>query len=259
MKNKATCSALALYVVSFCFYGCSPIRMVIRSGSRAGDTHGAFVSWNPRSTDNLAKSGSIMLGILLDDGGSTPASPCPNTFAASIVLFEARLLTNTIIPCPNPLAAPQFPAQRRFGDRIFHLAPLTPKTVSAPRIFAIAPQVSTVSWPASPCSPQTNSSTLCPANEDNFLTSSGATLTNSFARGPWAAISISRSLNWADAMSSRAFRASASLLTASALRWREPTISCACSSCVSSTTNVRPSNITSPAILTLQKLGQSNG
>ena len=170
-------------------YGCAPIRTVIKSGSRPTETQGRFLSWNPRPTVNLAKSGSIRLGILFSDGGSALASSCPNTLAASAVACEARLLTNTIIPRPNPLAAPHRSAKLRFVGTSFHFAPGIPVTRLDPKIFAIAAQVSIVSWSGVPWLPQTNNPTRCPANGDNFAMSSGAALINNFARGPKAAAS----------------------------------------------------------------------
>ncbi len=171
------------------YHGCAPITTVIKSGSKPTDTHGSCLSWSPRSAVNLAKYGSIRLGILFGDGGSALASPRPRALAASIVCLEARLLTNTITPWPNPRAAPHPSAKLRFVGTSFHFAPVIPETKSDPKIFAIAAQVSSVSWSGVPCLPQTNNPTRCPAKNDNSAMSSGAALTNSFARGPRAAAS----------------------------------------------------------------------
>jgi hypothetical protein len=132
----------------------------------------------------------MRLGILFGDGGSASASPCPSALAASIVLLEARLLTNTITPWPNPLAAPQPSAKLRFVGTSFHFAPAVPENTSGPKIFATTAQVSNISWSGVPCRPQTNNPTRCPAKGANFPASSRATLFNSFARGPWAAASL---------------------------------------------------------------------
>jgi TPP-dependent 2-oxoacid decarboxylase len=112
-----------------------------------------------------------MLSILFSDGGSVFASPRARAAAASIVPFEARLLTKTITPWPKPLAAPQFAAQFRFVGTSFHLAPVTPATVSEPRMFAIAPHVSRVSCSVTPCCPQTYSPTFPLVTLTDFLKS----------------------------------------------------------------------------------------